>query len=78
VRVEVRAFATLAAFLSSGSRAPTILDVPDGGTVLDVACSLGIPGDMPIVALVNGCEAKTSQPLKNDDIVTLFPPLAGG
>jgi molybdopterin synthase sulfur carrier subunit len=78
VRVEVRAFATVAAFLPSGRRAAAIVEVPEGGTVLDVARAIGIPDEMPLVALVNGRDAETSQPLERDDVVTLFPPLAGG
>jgi molybdopterin converting factor small subunit len=40
--------------------------------------ALGIPDDMPLVALVNGHEVETSHSLQGDDVVTLFPPLAGG
>jgi sulfur carrier protein ThiS len=78
VRLEVRAFATLAAFLPPGTRAGAILEVPDGVTIIDLVHALGIPDDMPLVALVNGHEVETSHSLQGDDVVTLFPPLAGG
>ena len=55
-----------------------MLDVPDGGTVADVARRLGIPADLARVVLVNGRDAAPEQPLTPGDIVAIFPPLAGG
>jgi sulfur carrier protein ThiS len=79
VRVEVRAFATLAAFLPPGRRGtPTFLELPEGGTVDDLATALGIPRGMSVIALVNGLDAAADRPLQPGDIVTLFPPLVGG
>lgn len=79
MNIEVRLFATLAAFLPPASReGAAIVDVPEGSTVDDVARRLGIPGDMARVALVNGREAGPEQLLAEHDIVALFPPLAGG
>jgi molybdopterin converting factor small subunit len=80
VNVEVRLFATLATFLPSEARlaGATVVDVPDRSTVGDVAAALGIPVGMPRVALVNGLEAGEGQGLAAGDVLTLFPPLAGG
>lgn len=78
MRVEVRAFATLTSFLPPGTRHTAILDVPDESTIRDVTRSLGIPDEMALVALLNGRETEPGQLLKPDDVVTLFPPLAGG
>ena len=55
-----------------------MLDVPDGGTVADVARRLGIPADLARVVLVNGRDAAPEQPLAPGDVVSIFPPLAGG
>ena len=55
-----------------------MLDVPDGGTVADVARRLGIPADLARVVLVNGRDAAPEQPLTPGDIVAIFAPLAGG
>jgi molybdopterin converting factor small subunit len=79
VRVEVRLFATLTAFLPPRShQGAVVLDVPPGSTVHDVAERLGIPADLERVSLVNGGDATPDRPLRHGDIVTLFPPLAGG
>jgi len=55
-----------------------VLDVPDGGTVADVARRLGIPADLARVVLVNGRDAAPEQLLAPGDVVAIFPPLAGG
>jgi molybdopterin synthase sulfur carrier subunit len=78
VRVEVRAFATLRPFLPRGNRQAALLDLPDGSTIRDLVRALGVPDAMTVIALLNGREAKPDQPLRGNDVVTLFPPLAGG
>ena len=79
MRVEIRLFATLAAFLPPDSRAgAAVLDLPEGSTVAEVPRRLGIPPDMPWVALVNGDDAPGDRALASGDRLALFPPLAGG
>jgi molybdopterin converting factor small subunit len=79
VRVEVRLFATLATFLPPhGCEGAALLDVPAGSALGDVVRHLRIPADVERVCLVNGESADPDRPLREGDIVTLFPPLAGG
>jgi len=79
VRVQVRLFATLAVFLPPHGRDGVAeLEIPDGGTVADVTGRLGIPPDLARVVLVNGRDIGSQAPLTARDIVTIFPPLAGG
>jgi molybdopterin converting factor small subunit len=79
VKVEVRLFATLAAYLPAGSRGgAAIVELPEGTTVAHLARRLGIPDDLALVALVNDREAPLERALQPGDVVTLFPPLAGG
>jgi sulfur-carrier protein len=79
VRVEVRAFATLARFLPlPRPRTTAFLTLPEGSTVRDVTGALGIPEDMSVVVLVNGTHAHAERILTPEDVVTLFPPLVGG
>ena len=77
--IEVHLFATLARYLPSGSDGGrAVLDVPDSATVDDVVRLLGIPDAVARVALVNGREPPPGARLAPSDVVTLFPPLAGG
>lgn len=79
MRVEVRLFATLAAFLPPcGRQGAATLDVPETSTVRDVVQRLGIPADLERVTLVNGGDAVPERPLHPGDVVTVFPPLSGG
>lgn len=79
MRVEVRLFATLERFLPPGSRdGVAVLEVPDGCTAADVARRLGIPAGFERVLLVNGREAGPERALAPDDVLALYPPLAGG
>ena len=79
MRVEVRLFATLASFLPADSRdGATELELPEGSTIVDVARRLGIPPDLARVVLVNGRDVGSDAPLAARDVVTIFPPLAGG
>jgi sulfur-carrier protein len=79
VRVEVRLFATLAAFLPSDGRDGTAeLEIPEGSTVTDVTRRLGIPPDLARVVFVNGRDIGSEARLTSHDVVTIFPPLAGG
>jgi len=79
VRVEVQLFATLVSFLPPDSRdGVAVLQVSDDSTVRDVVRGLGIPADLERVTLVNGHDSHPDDPLHPDDVLTVFPPLAGG
>jgi molybdopterin converting factor small subunit len=75
VTIEVQLFATLATYLPEGR---TGLEMSDDATVADVIRRLRIPEALPRIVLVNGQDAEESRPLAPGDVVSLFPPLAGG
>ena len=79
MKIEVRLFATLATYLPDESDGRSVtLEVPDCGMVGDVVRSLGIPEDMPFITMINGRDVAFDQPLADGDVLSLFPPLAGG
>lgn len=79
MKVEVRLFATLVPYLPPGSRdGVAVVDVPDGVTPRELTRRLGIPAELDRVVLVNGAEAPTDGPLRDRDVITVYPPLAGG
>jgi molybdopterin converting factor small subunit len=51
----------------------------DGHTrVEDILERLKIPEEIPKIILINGVHGKREQPLKDGDVVSIFPPVAGG
>jgi molybdopterin converting factor small subunit len=55
-----------------------MLDVPDGATVDQVVHSLRIPLGLERLTVVNGHDAVPDQRLFEGDVLSVFPPLAGG
>ena len=79
MKVEVGLFATLAGYLPpSASGDSVILDLPEGSTLGDLVRVLAIPADLECLQVVNGRDAPPDQPLADGDVVSIFPPLAGG
>lgn len=79
MKVEVCLFATLGRYLPpGGSGDKVILEVPDRTTVAQVMASLQIPDDLDRLQVVNGHDAVPEHILKDGDILSAFPPLAGG
>jgi molybdopterin converting factor small subunit len=79
VKVEVRLFATLARYLPSGAIGDrAIFDLPEGITVAEVVRALAIPPDLERLTVVNGLDAALDHRLSEGDVLSMFPPLAGG
>ena len=79
MKVEVCLFATLGRYLPRGARGDrVILEVPDRSTVGEVLASLDIPSDLDRLQVVNGHDAAPEQMLRDGDVLSVFPPLAGG
>lgn len=79
MRIEVRLFATLAAYLPPGTAGDTVtVTSPTGARVRDIVRLLRIPEALPCLTVVNGRDASADQPLADGDVVTMFPPLVGG
>lgn len=77
--VTVKLFATLGKYLPEGSRGrQTSLEVAEGETVGDALAKLGVPKETAHLILVNGQHEKWGTALSDADILTVFPPVAGG
>jgi len=79
VKVAVHLFATLSGYLPDGATGDGVaLEVPEGSTVADVVRALEIPDNFDCVKVVNGHDVPSDQPLADEDVLSLFPPLVGG
>jgi len=79
VKVAVQLFATLGVYLPAGTAGDSVtLELPAGTTVDEVVRSLGIPEGLEYLRVVNGGERPSDYSLVDGDVLSLFPPLAGG
>ena len=79
MEIEVKLFATLRDYLPKGSdRFSCKIEVDDQTRVQDILSRLNIPDEIPKIILVNGIHGKKEQILKEGDVLSVFPPVAGG
>jgi molybdopterin converting factor small subunit len=79
MEIEVKLFATLRDYLPKGSdRFSCKMEVDESAQVQDILSRLKIPEEMPKIILVNGVHGKKDQILKDGDVLSVFPPVAGG
>ena len=79
MEIEVKLFATLRDYLPKGSSRFSCKMEVDGSTrVQDILSRLKIPEEIPKIILINGVHGKKEQVLKDGDILSIFPPVAGG
>ena len=79
MKVEVRLFANLAKLLPPGSQKKrATMIVKKGATVSDLLDKLNIPEKITNIIMVNGVHKKRDTELKEGDVISVFPPIAGG
>jgi len=79
MNIQIKLFASLVKFLPKGAVGKQAsLSVPEGITVGGVLEQLKISSDITRLIMVNGVHAKTDYVLKEGDLLSVFPPIAGG
>jgi molybdopterin converting factor small subunit len=79
MEIEVKLFATLRDYLPKGSsRFSCKMQVDDSTRVQEILSRLKIPEEIPKIILINGVHGKREQTLKDGDVLSIFPPVAGG
>jgi molybdopterin converting factor small subunit len=79
MKIQVKLFANFRDYLPKGSdRFSCTLTVNPSGRVADVLGKLGLPEDHPKIILINGVHGKEEDLLKDGDVLSVFPPVAGG
>jgi crossover junction endodeoxyribonuclease RuvC len=78
MRVEVRLYGPLKSYLPDGAVGQRAdLELHDGATVGDLLSMLGM-SDIRCIVAVNDELAERSRRLNDNDVVSIFPPIAGG
>lgn len=72
--IEVRLFATF----RDGREKISFLDPGQYHTTMEVLAYLHIPSEEVAICLINGNHSKLDTPIKEGDVLALFPPVGGG
>ncbi|MGA3173350.1 MAG: MoaD/ThiS family protein [Syntrophorhabdales bacterium] len=79
MEVAVKLFGNLGHYLpKGGNRFSLSKALDDGATVEDLLRSLDIPGEVPVIVIVNGRRVEGFHVLSDGDEVNLFRPIGGG
>ncbi len=79
MKVEIKLFANFQEYLPAGSgKYSCFLEIEEGTTIRQILTRLGIPESMPMITLVNGIHRDGENPLHGEDVLSVFPPVAGG
>jgi sulfur-carrier protein len=79
MKTEIKLFANFREYLPPGSEKYSCwLDLEEGTTVGEALERLKIPLSIPMIALVNGLHRTSEDRLQPGDVLSIFPPVAGG
>ncbi len=79
MKVKVKLYAGLERCLPAGSEGREAeIEIDDGSTVGRLLEELAVPLDQAKLLLVNARHAELDQPLKDGDLLVVFPPVGGG
>ena len=77
MNVELRFFAGMETLLPSGQRHAKV-EFPEGYSVEQILSQYGVSSEDSCIILINGRHAPGHAKLKDGDVLSVFPPVAGG
>ena len=78
MEIEIRLFGILRNYLPRGRGSSFKKVLEQAVTVKDIIEELGLPDNIHKVIVVNGTHPKEDYVLQGGDVLSIFPPLAGG
>lgn len=79
MEVKVKLFATLRDYLPKNCDGKSCqMEIDEKTTIEQIITQLKIPEKIPKIILVNGIQGSIDQTLKDGDVLSIFPPVAGG
>ena len=84
IQIEVRLFGGLRDKLPNAARGRSDFEIHEGASVVDLLDTLDIQSELAAMLLVNGEQitrdrgVRAQRQLEPGDVVSIFPPLAGG
>ncbi|MCK8061123.1 MULTISPECIES: MoaD/ThiS family protein [unclassified Fusibacter] len=74
MKITVKLFATL----RENREKIMTMDVKEGTTPLEISQLIEIPHEDIAIIMINGRSCELNTPLKEEDVLALFPPVGGG
>lgn len=74
MKIEIRLFATF----REGREKKQILQLKEDTTILQVLDMLSIDKEEVAILLLNGMDGSFDRKLKDEDVLSIFPPVGGG
>lgn len=83
MKITFKLFATLSDYLPPERQGNILpIEVPEGTSIMDIVNKFQLPVKLVHLVLVNGryikAEERDTYPLKEDDVLAIWPPVAGG
>jgi sulfur carrier protein ThiS len=83
MRITFKLFATLSDYLPPERQGNILpIEVPEGASITDIVHQFQLPIKLVHLVLVNGkyikAEERDTYPLKEGDVLAIWPPVAGG
>ena len=84
MRITLKLYATLTDYLPREARGDNLvrLEVEEGATIASAIAPFQLPPKLTHLVLVNGLfvprEERDSRPLREGDVLAIWPPIAGG
>jgi sulfur carrier protein ThiS len=79
MKVQLKLFATFRQYLPPGAKGSAVeVEVPPGTRVSELLAETGVPMEESPMILVNGRGIDSDHVLVEDDVVAVFPAMAGG
>ncbi len=80
MQVELRLLASMRRLLPENDRSQgsTVFNLRDGATCKELLIRADVWGKSTLVVLVNGRYAAMERTLSHGDVISVFPPVAGG
>jgi molybdopterin converting factor small subunit len=78
MRITIKLYSMLRSYLGENEKGVAQREFPDGAIIADVVASLGIPEKIPRITLINGEQKEAGDALSEGDVLSVFPPIAGG
>jgi molybdopterin converting factor small subunit len=78
MRITIKLYSMLRSYLGEHEKGAAEGEFPDGSTIADVLSALGIPEKIPRITLINGEQKESAVRLSEGDVLSVFPPMAGG